>query len=189
MSPDSKSLAALVSQWEDMNHLYVVENFLRRLLPEEAQVWCSLSLTLTDEGELSAAVAAIDSAESEICHKAASSLVSIVNNPNRAMIDSALSPVVSKAEVVATEAKVGKFMGGLNPISSAQNSLQDSVSGLNTKLSNTAASAYNRGVEKMDQSADSLENRLSSAGFEASPTPLCIAMLVLTAGLLFILAG
>lgn len=191
MSPDSRSLAALASQWEDMNHLYVVENFLRRLLPEEVQARCSLSLALTDEGELSAAVAAIDSAESETCHRAASSLAGIINSPNKAVIDSALSPVVSKAEVVvATEAKVGKFMGGLNPINSAQNSLQDSVAGLNSKLSNTAAGAYNRGVEKMDQSADGLENKLrSAAGITASPTPLCcVAMLVVTAGLLFTMA-
>ena len=185
MSPNAKGLASLVGQWEDMNHLYVVENFLRRLLPEEAHGQCSLSLTLTDEGELSAAVAAMDSGDSGICHRAASSLVNVINKPTQAMLDSVLGPVVSKAEVVNTPAEVGKSIGSLNPLNGLQNSLQSSVNDLNNKMTNTAADAYNTAVDNMDQGADNLENNLRSAGFALSSS---LAMLVLP-GLVLVMTG
>ena len=46
MDPESSQLAELARDWPEINHLYMVENFLRRLVPREMESRCDLSLTL-----------------------------------------------------------------------------------------------------------------------------------------------
>lgn len=97
--PDSAALSELVESWEEVNHLYVVENFLRHLLSKDEVLKCELTATLTTNGSFSVILAAATAANHKICQTAANNLVRTINR-NPKTQDAMLHPVALKATLL-----------------------------------------------------------------------------------------
>ena len=82
MDPESSQLAELARDWPEINHLYMVENFLRRLVPREMESRCDLSLTLTDTGAIMLVLEAVEERLSPTCQAAAMEVAENINSPS-----------------------------------------------------------------------------------------------------------
>lgn len=98
MKPQSAQLAELVKDWPEINHLYIIENYLRRLVPEDKTSLCELSLTLTDTGAIMLVLEAVHDTHSAVCQAAAMEVTEKINQPSD---DSALKPVARTARLLA----------------------------------------------------------------------------------------
>lgn len=83
----------------------MVENFLIKLLPEEAGLRCRLSSTLTDKGDISLVLEAMDSKHGQQCSIAAKELVQLVNKPPKTLITGS---IISKMGAAAEGKKISK---------------------------------------------------------------------------------
>ncbi len=99
MRPDIGALAGLVTHWEEMNHLYVVENFLRSLMVKETNgnSYCELSAALMDNGDISVALVPTQSKYTDTCLQASEGIAKLVNDPPQELINSILRPVAASA--------------------------------------------------------------------------------------------
>ena len=70
---------------KESNHMYVVENFIRKLVPESASKNCHLTTTMTDKGDLSIVLEAVGGAHDTQCIAASKELVELINNPPKAL--------------------------------------------------------------------------------------------------------
>ena len=66
---------------EASNHFYVVDNFIRRLVPEFATKKCHVSSVLTDKGDISVVFEALFHRNDKECAAASKELMDIINNP------------------------------------------------------------------------------------------------------------
>ena len=105
--PDSKALAALVSNWEDVNHLYIVENFLRKLLPKTSATSCELTASVTNSGNISVILEAMDTKDVNICKQSTQELANAINSHSPNVEDSMLRPMALTAAMIGP-------MGGFN---------------------------------------------------------------------------
>ena len=79
--PNAKGLADM----KESNHMYVVENFIRKLVPESASKNCHLTTTMTDKGDLSIVLEAVSGAHDTQCIAASKELVELINNPPKVL--------------------------------------------------------------------------------------------------------
>ena len=66
---------------EASNHFYVVDNFIRRLVPEFTTKKCHVSSVLTDKGDISVVFEALFHRYDKECAAASKELMDIINNP------------------------------------------------------------------------------------------------------------
>lgn len=98
--PDSAALAELAVSWEEINHLYVVENFLRHLLSKDEAEKCELTAILTNSGNFSVVLSATTPEDHSICLTASRNLVHTINNKTPASQDAMLQPVAMTAALI-----------------------------------------------------------------------------------------
>ena len=98
--PDSGALAELVKSWEEINHLYVVENFLRHLLSKEEASKCELTATLTNSGNFSVVLLAVSATDHSTCLNAGKNLVQAINKKTSTTQDAMLHPVAMTAALM-----------------------------------------------------------------------------------------
>ncbi len=105
MHPDAGALAELVSNWEEVNHLYIVENFLRHLMKKETEgkSHCELTAVLMDNGDISVTLAAVESKYADTCLQASEGIAKLVNNPPPELVNSVLRPMAVGARLVKSE--------------------------------------------------------------------------------------
>lgn len=146
--PDAARLADLAQDWPEINHLYMVENFLRRLVPEEAKSHCELSLTLTDTGAIMMVLEAVKPQHSGACRAASMAVVETINQP---------SDDSSSDKVVKPLAKTGKLLGtiGNKMMGNVIEDQASSVTGDLNKMKNegmaNSVDKYNDGMKSLDE--------------------------------------
>ncbi len=104
--PNTKQMSALLSTWTDVNHMYVIENFLRQLLSDQASKYCELSATLTNAGNISVVLESVQSDKYTVCKNSARELAREINGHYPALEDSMLRPIT----------KTARLLGALNTL-------------------------------------------------------------------------
>ena len=131
--PDSGALAELVQSWEEVNHLYMVENFLRHLLSKEEASKCELTATLTNSGNFSVVLSAATATDHTICLNAGKNLVQAINKKSSTTQDAMLSPVAMTAALMNPfnpEATIkGFLLDSQNKMMSKASDLRDQAAG------------------------------------------------------------
>ena len=131
--PDSSALAELVQSWEEVNHLYMVENFLRHLLSNEEVSKCELTATLTNSGNFSVVISAATATDHTICLNAGKNLVQTINKKSSTTKDAMLSPVAKTAALINPfnpEATIkGFLLDSQNKMMSKASDLKDQAAG------------------------------------------------------------
>ncbi len=142
--PDTQAMAALISTWKDINHMYIIENFLRKLLSPKASKNCELSATLTNTGNISVVLESLKGGDYSICTASAKQLAKEINGHYPALEDSMLRPM----------AKTAALLGALNPLEQATNWLQDTQASIVGGVQGTVRD----GVKYADQQTSDLED-------------------------------
>ena len=174
--PDASGLAALVKKWEQVNHLYIVENFLRRLLSKEAGQKCGLSATLSDNGDISVVLAAIKSQDAGRCMAASKELMETINNPPKKVASNVLKPVAATAKVIPNKGlRTAKIIGTLNTLNQVTDAL-NKVGELPNKVQTQAKTSLHKGMNTMMKKTDEWEEGISGA----SISHVCLVTLVIT---------
>ena len=173
--PDAVRLADLAQDWPEINHLYMVENFLRRLVPEEAKAHCELSLTLTDTGAIMMVLEAVKPQHSGACRAASMAVVETINQP---------SDDSSSDKVVKPLAKTGKLLGTIGN-KMMGNVVQDQASSVTSDLSKmkdegmaNTVDKYNDGMKSLDEWS---KTQSSSCGLMATLSTLLAATILAVA--------
>ena len=142
--PDSAALAELVKGWEEVNHLYMVENFLRHLLSEEEAFKCELMATLTNSGNFSVVLSAVTPTDHTTCLNAGKNLVQAINKKSSPTQDAMLHPVAMTAAL----------MNPFNPEATIKGFLLNTQNKMMSKASNLrdqAASKANDALIEADR--------------------------------------
>lgn len=148
MKPDAAQLAELAKDWPEINHLYMVENFLRRLVSPEAAAQCDVSLTLTDTGAISLVLEAVHQQHSAMCQAAAIDVVEKINRPGGGA-NSAVRPLARTARLLGA-------LGG-NVIEDSIKGQVDVITGdiekMRSDTSNKMAGAFNDNMKNLESYA------------------------------------
>lgn len=156
--PDATALASLAKLRKEVNHLYVVENYLRKLLTvtASANAKCVLSTTLTDYGRISVVLAAMDPEDTPVCVAARRELIEKINKNRK-----------NKLQQMGGTAR---FLSPVNPV-------QQVVDSVNSKAEETARTSYNDALEGLD-------NVASAASTQKKAVSLITFVAVLAVGIL-----
>lgn len=131
--PDSDALTDLVKSWEEINHLYVVENFLRNLLSKEETSKCDVTATLTNSGNFSVVLSALSPTDHTTCFLAGKKLADSINSKSPRTQDAMLSPVAKTAALLNPFNPGASIKGFLhttqNQMISKANDLRDQATG------------------------------------------------------------
>ena len=165
MKPEAARLAELARDWPEINHLYMIENFLRQLVPQEMETQCDLSLTLTDSGAIMMVLEAEESRHSAACQAAAMDVAEKINRPSPG--DDTLRPLARKA----------RLLGGLGG-NVVQQSLQNQASVVTSDVSQAKASTTNKMVGSYNSRVESMESYANEGGSSGS---VCLLASLFTA--------
>ena len=165
--PDTKAVSALVSTWKDVNHMYIVENFLRKLLSDNASRKCELSATLTNAGNISVVLESIKAKDYTVCQASAKDLATAINGHVPEVEDSMLRPM----------AKTAALMDALNPWEKINSFMQETKD----KVVSGVEDQVNEGIQHAEEETSRLENQhLHSHAPPLSPHSLTVTGLLLT---------
>ena len=149
VKPDAAQLAELAKDWPEINHLYMVENFLRRLVPPETAAQCDVSLTLADTGAISLMLEAVQQQHSATCQAAAMDVVEKINRP-AAGAAGAVKPLARTARLLGT-------LGGNmieNSIQAQVDVVTSDIEKMKSGASNKMAGAYNDNMKNLESYDD-----------------------------------
>lgn len=76
---NNKALTEFISLHEDKNHLYVLENVFRDILPPYAVRKCDISGSMTDTGNVSLILEAVNPGDHQLCQDALRSMTNAIN--------------------------------------------------------------------------------------------------------------
>lgn len=74
------ALSEFISHHKEKNHLYVLENMLREMLPPYAVSKCDLSMSLTDKGNVSLILEAVNPGDTQMCQGAILGITNAIKN-------------------------------------------------------------------------------------------------------------
>ena len=143
----------MVTSWPEINHLYMVENFLRRMVPRQIEHECELSVTLTDTSAIMLVLEAVNPQHSGTCFAASMAVAEKINLP------SADSDEVRKA--VAETAKILDLLGQKTLESNVNDRVNDASERAKEKTTDTQnniINRYNDHVKNIGDKADSARN-------------------------------
>lgn len=166
VKPDAVQLAELAKDWPEINHLYMVENFLRRLIPQEMAARCELSLTLTDSGAIMLMLEAVQQNHSATCQAAAIDVAEKINSPS-ASANNAIKPL----------ARTARLLGGNvieNSIKSQTDLITKDVNKMKSDATGNVAGVYNDNMKKVE----SYSSESSSSALLVSTTTVLIVTLL-----------
>ena len=95
---DAPRLAVMVRRWPDINHLHMLEIFVRRLVPKEATSLCELSLTLTNNGSIMLVLEALNPQYSTTCQAASLALMDALSKPSKSRFNKVIKPAAFLAQ-------------------------------------------------------------------------------------------
>lgn len=147
MRPDAAQLAELARDWPEINHLYMVENFLRRLVPQEMVAQCELSLTLTDTGAIMLVLEAVQQQHSGACQAAAMEVAERINTPS----NDAVKPVVRTARLLGSLG--GNVVG--NSVKGQMDIITGDIQKMKSDTTSKVTGTYNGNLKKVESYASS----------------------------------
>ncbi len=177
--PDSGALAELVQSWEEVNHLYMVENFLRHLLLKEEASKCELTATLTNSGNFSVVLSTASAIDHTICLNAGKNLVHAINDKSSITQDAMLRPV----------AKTAAFINPFNPEATIKGFLLDSQNKMMSKATDLRDQAANEAndalIEAEREVKEKQYNRMANKALRKAVTALmtCICAIICAAAM------
>lgn len=145
-----KSLAEFTSHHEDKNHLYVLENLLREMIPRYAFNKCDLSGSLTDTNNISLILEAVNPGDHQLCQDA---LLSIITTLKRNKTRRDLTPEFEMAAFISLESLVRDQVIGI----------QDEILKVSNDLQNEAEVKIGEELEDVDEEVDNLSRGWKSA--------------------------
>ena len=157
--PEAGQLAELARDWPEINHLYMVENFLRRLVPREMQGQCELSLTLTDSGAIMMVLEAVDTRQSAVCQAAAMDVTEKINRPSPS--DDSLRPLAREARILGDIVQ--------DSVRAQSDIISSDVTQAKASSTNKMINSYNDRVKGIESTANEYEGE-SSGCAEVSAT-------------------
>ena len=172
MRPDAVQLAELAKDWPEMNHLYMVENFLRRLVPQEMAAQCDLSLTLTDSGAIMLMLEAVEQKHSATCQAAAVDVAEKINSPSSSA-STAIKPLARTARLLGT---IGGNMIE-NSIKSQTDIITKDVKKMKSDATGSVAGVYNDNMKKVESYSSESSSSAESTSLVSTATVLIITLL------------
>ncbi len=170
--PDTQAMATLISTWKDVNHMYIIENFLRKLLSPKASKKCELSATLTNAGNISVVLESLKPGDYSICRASAKQLAKEINGHYPDMEDSMLRPM----------AKTAALLGVLNPLEGATKWLQDTQA----SIVGGVKGSVRDGVKYADQQTSDLEGEHLYGNRGSVPTGGLLLYIILALSIIVI---
>ena len=174
MRPESGQLAELARDWPEINHLYMVENFLRRLVPTESQSHCELSLTLTNTGAVMMVLEAVDPRHSAVCQAAAMEVAEKINRPSYS--DDSLRPLAREARLLSLGDTVGESVRAQGDI------ITSDVGHARASAASKMVNSYNDRVKSIESTAHQYEGEGGSGCSELStslvPLTACLVAVI-----------
>ena len=172
MEPQAAQLTELVKDWPEINHLYMIENFLRRLVPEEVSSLCDLSLTLTDTGAIMMVLEAVHEQQSGACQAAAMEVTEKINQSS------------DDADALKPVARTARLLAGLGG-SMVQSSLSDQtalvtgdVEKMRADTANKMAGSYNNQMKSVESYGSGVGTGVASVATVLATT-LTVTILLL----------
>lgn len=169
MRPDAVQLAELAKDWPEMNHLYMVENFLRRLVPQEMAAHCDLSLTLTDSGAIMLTLEAVQQTHSATCQAAAIDVAEKINSPS----SGAIKPLARTARLLGSIG--GNVIG--NSIKSQTDIINKDVDKMKSDATSSVTGVYNDNMKKVESYSSESSSSAESTSLVSTATVLLITLL------------
>lgn len=176
VDPDSPGLSELVASWEEVNHLYVAENFLRNLLSKDEASRCELTASLTNSGSFSVVLTATSAEDHKTCRMASRNLVQTINQKSSTAQDAMLHPMAMKASLI----------NPFNPEATIKGYLLQSQQTIMSKANDLQGQAANRANDAMVEVDKEVQDRQYQNAIERgvnkalgqSPPQLCIVTLL-----------
>lgn len=147
VKPDAVQLAELAKDWPEVNHLYMAENFMRKLVPQEMAAQCDLSLTLTNTGAIMLMLEAVQQTHSATCQAAAIDVAEKINSPST----SAIKPLARTARLFSSIG--GNVIG--DSIKGQADVITQDVNQMTSDTTGTVAGVYNDKMKKVESYASS----------------------------------
>ncbi len=166
--PDTEQMSTLFTTWTDVNHMYVVENFLRQLVSAKASRQCELSATFTTTGNISIVLESIQGGDYTVCKNSARELAREINGHYPAVEDSMLRPI----------AKTAFLLDAINPVNIVNSFVEETTD----KITDTATNTVNDGLMEAENGAVELErehNRYIDSGFVTRASVGLVSILAL----------
>ena len=155
VSPEATQLAELAKDWPEINHLYMIENFLRRLVPQEMASVCDLSLTLTDTGIIMLVLEAVNPQHSPTCQAAAMEVAERINTPSG---DKTITSIARKARLL------GGFVGDAvkSSIKDQADLIRSDIDQMKYDTSSKMTNTYNDRMMSLEEYTNNSENIITA---------------------------
>ena len=139
---DTRLVSDFVSQWEGKNHLYVLINMFRGMLPKYAGDKCDLSGSMTDGGNISLVLEAINAGDHALCESALMHLAKKINNNHSFPMRPTFKIAANIIEIITRE--------GLK-------TLQDKITKTPEKIKNVIGTKIGETLEETEDRLDEVE--------------------------------
>ena len=149
----SKALRKFMSDHKEKNHLYVLENMLREMLPPYAVKKCDLTGSLTNKGNVSLILEAVNPGDHQLCQDALKVITNTINSfhgqSRRDVGNFELAPFLS-------------FESWLND---QVVNFQDKILGVGDDLGNQAYDIFGDTIQNLDDSVSSRGMKITTYTF------------------------
>ena len=140
ISLKSNKLSNFVFKHEEQNHLFAVESLLRNMLPPYGMKKCKLFSSLTDSGNISLILEAVNPGDHQECKDA---VLKVINNVNRN----------KTARDVNREFEMAAFLD-------LENWAEDTMMDIQDKLAETADDLKNQAAVKSAETLNEFDNKV-----------------------------
>lgn len=175
VKPDAVQLAELAKDWPEINHLYMAENFMRKLVPQEMVAQCDLSLTLTDTGAIMLMLEAVQQTHSATCQAAAIDVAEKINSPSTSD-ESVIKPLARTARLLSS---IGGNMIG-DSIKSQADIITNDVNKMKADTTGSVTGVYNENMQKVESYASEGSSSAESTLLASVTTVLITTLLITT---------
>lgn len=147
------ALNEFISHHKEKNHLYVLENMLREMLPPFAENKCDLSASLTNKGNISLILEAVNPGDTQMCQGAILGIANYIKN-------GFIHDVPRKFEMAA-------FL-------SVDKWFRDQVIGFQDKIKDTAGDLGNQANVKLGDTLLTLDGKIQDLPSKGHTTSHCL---------------
>ena len=149
--PDAAQLAELAKYWPEVNHLYMVENYLRGLVPKDLEGACELSLTLTDTGAIMMVLESVKPKHSGACQAASMAVAEKINRP------ASEEEAVDKNPVAKTAKLMGSIGGNMfqSSVNGQINLMKGDINKMKSNTQGKAVGTYNDNMKSLEEYTNS----------------------------------
>lgn len=178
VKPSTGQLAEMARDWPEINHLYMIENYLRRLVPGDVGSQCDLSLTLTNTGAIMLVLEAINTRHSTACQAAAMEVALKINKPSSQ--GGSLRPLTRTARLLP--GMIGNSIK--QSVRGQVNTVTSDLTRAKSMGANKVVNSYNSKVKGVENYAN--KKQTSNSGSSLTPVMTLLLLAPLAAHLLLL---